>query len=102
MTESAENETQQPVTFYTPEGGEYTTSDPVEITRLKSGRSHFLSRREAEDPVAAAADADTTFHPGDHGIPEVLAHLEENPVDAERVLAEERAGKARKGILGEE
>jgi hypothetical protein len=52
--------------------------------------------------VAAAAEADTTFHPGDHGIPEVLAHLEENPVDAERVLAEERAGKARKGILGEE
>lgn len=86
----------EPVTFYSTDGGSYTSTDPVEITRLKSRRSHFLTPAQAEDPVAAD---DTRFHPGDHTVADVNAYLAENPADAERVIAEEQAGSARKGIV---
>lgn len=88
----------EPVTFYTNDGSSYTTSNPVEITRLRYSRSHYLSQADAEDP--AAAD-DTKFHPDDHRVDEVLSYTEENPADAERVVAEEKAGKARKGVVGD-
>jgi hypothetical protein len=88
----------KPVTFYTAEGGQFTTSDPGQINRLKLSRSHFLSPQEAADPLAAE---DTRFHPDNASVDEVHAYLQEFPTDAERVLAEERSGKARKGIIGE-
>lgn len=41
------------------------------------------------------------FDPADHNVEDVLAHLEKADDDErDRVLAAERAGKARKGVLG--
>lgn len=72
-----------------PDGSKFRTESPVEITRLKS-------RGYVE-----GVPGDRLFHPGDHKIPDVLAYMADNPQDIDRVLEEERAGQARKGILGE-
>jgi hypothetical protein len=88
----------EPVTFYTADGTSYTSTDPVEITRLRASRAHFATKQAAADPVSAD---DTRFHPEAHSVEEVLAYTQESPQDAERVLAEEQAGKARKGIIGD-
>jgi hypothetical protein len=87
-----------PVTFYTADGTSYTSTDPVEITRLRASRAHFATKQAAADPVSAD---DTRFHPEAHSVEEVLAYTQESPQDVERVLAEEQAGKARKGIIGD-
>ncbi len=97
-TAPSEELTVEPVTFYTTDGGTWTANTPGEINRLRLSRTHFETAEEAADP---AATDDTRFHPEAHNVDEVLAYLEENPVDGERVLAEERTGKARQGILGE-
>lgn len=39
------------------------------------------------------------YDPGQHSVDDVNAYLKEHPDQAEQVLAAERAGKARKGIL---
>jgi len=45
----------------------------------------------------------SVFDPADHTVAEVNAHLEKADDDErERVLAAERAGQARKGILGDD
>ena len=59
------------------------------------------SDEELEGDDDEEDDEQSDFDPSDHGIPEVLAYLEENPDDRDAVLALERAGKARKGILGD-
>lgn len=41
------------------------------------------------------------FDPSEHTVDEVNAYLEDHPDEADDVLAAERAGKARVGVLGE-
>jgi len=97
-------------------------SDPI----LKTHRHHFEAveavarRNTAAARVEAAsaapgelrsvtlpaqsgpADAEV-FDPGEHNAPEVLAYLETaDEAERERVLAVEAAGKARKGIVGDQ
>ena len=48
---------------------------------------------------AAEGDAPEAYDPGSKSVPQVLAYIETNPDEHEAVLAAERAGKARKGIL---
>lgn len=43
---------------------------------------------------------DGPFDPSAHTVDEVTAYLAANPDDAERVVAEERLGKNRAGIVG--
>lgn len=50
--------------------------------------------------VEGAAPAVEAFDPSEHTVADVLAYLAAHEDDAERVLDVERAGKARKGILG--
>lgn len=69
--------------------------------------------QEIEDEIAANeeeadAEGDTedgetaeAYDPSEHGVSDVLEYLAANPDEAEAVLAAERAGKGRKGILGE-
>lgn len=51
----------------------------------------------ATPPVVAASH--DVFDPTDWPVAEVLAYLDANPDDSERVLALETAGKSRKSIL---
>lgn len=63
---------------------------------------------EDDEPEQEQDDSQTPppadeFAPGEHTVDEVLAHLEDDAVDADearRVLDAEQAGKARAGILG--
>lgn len=62
------------------------------------------STAPAADDDGAASPENTAeaggFNPGAHSVETVLAHLDDaDPDDAARVLAAERAGKARKTIL---
>lgn len=56
---------------------------------------------DAPEAVAAAGETAETgeFDPGDHTVAEVLAHVDANPDDLDRVLADEEAGKARVTLL---
>jgi hypothetical protein len=80
------------VIFYNADGVPYETTDPVEVTRLRMSRGHTTGEPEP--------DPDPRFHPENHDVASVMAHLEDHPEDHDRVLAEERGGKARKSILG--
>ena len=53
------------------------------------------------EPERIVVDDDDEFDPGKHSVADVLAYVEANPDDAERVLEAETAGKGRKGILGD-
>lgn len=82
--------------FYNTEGAAYDTDDPSEIARLKVSRSHRLAP-DAE-PVQ-----DPRFDPTQHGVSEVLNYLKDKTgPERDRVLAIERAGKARSTVLGDE
>ena len=78
-----------------PTGESYRTENPTEVTRLRA-------RGYSIEGEAVVTVADSQFHPGDHGYKEVLAYIEENPADATRVIAEEKAGKRRVSIIGSE
>lgn len=77
-----------------PDGRRYRTEQPAEITRLRNARYTV----EGEEEIVTVDD--TRFHPGDHKVEEVAAYVAEHPEDAARVIAEEKAGKARTGIVG--
>lgn len=77
-------------TLFSPEGVPFRTSSPTTITRLKT-------RGYTEQPP----EGDELFHPGDHKVDEVQEYIEKNPADAQRVIAEEKAGKARVSIVGD-
>lgn len=77
------------------DGREYTTDNPIEVTRLRA------SRQYEEVGVEVHTVADTRFHPVDHTVAEVKAYLDEHPEDAGRVIAEEKGGQARSSLLGD-
>lgn len=81
-------------TLISPTGAEYRTEDAVEITRLRA-RGYAVGTERPPTVV------DEQFHPTEHNVDEVADYLEDHPDDTKRVIAEEKAGKARKSIVGE-
>lgn len=92
-------------------GGEVTVSDKNFVDRAwptstwevvtppKLDGYVDASDEDAHLWVAAVPD-DEAFDPSDHGVPEVVAHLEQaEDGERARVIAAESAGKARKTIL---
>lgn len=78
-------------TLFSPEGVPFRTSSALTITRLKT---RGYTTEPPKNPEL--------FHPGDHTVPEVQAYLDENPDDAARVIAEEKAtAKPRVSIVGD-
>lgn len=57
------------------------------------------SAPDAETAAEAPVEADR-FDPAEHTVAEVVAYLGEHPDASRSILAAERRGKARKGILG--
>lgn len=69
-----------------PDGREYRTSNVAEQRRLINGFGYRIKG--------------VAFDPAQHSVQDVLKHIEENPDDADRVLALESEGQARVGIVG--
>lgn len=51
------------------------------------------------DDIAADEPEVVEFDPGRHTVAQVLEHVEDNPGEAETVLANEEAGRNRSGIV---
>lgn len=81
-------------TLISPGGQFYRSETPLEITRLRARGYTFEG-----EPVVSFAD--TQFHPVHYAVKEVLDYIEAHPEDADRVIAEEKSGKARVSIVGE-
>jgi hypothetical protein len=79
--------------LYSPDGVRYRTEDPLEVTRLKA--IGYTDTRKRPPTIG-----DLQFHPDDHSVDEVLTYVAEHPAEAERVIAEEKAGKARVTLVG--
>lgn len=89
----------EPVTFVVDGGGEYTSVDPGEINRLTLSRDYARVDAAPGAPVDPVT-VDNRFHPESATVADVISYLAAFPSDAERVLDEERSGKARSTILG--
>lgn len=76
-----------------PDGIPFRTENPGEVVRLKA-RGYTLQG----EPVQTFAEQQ--FHPADHDVKAVQDYLVEHPEEIKRVIAEEKAGKARVGIIG--
>jgi hypothetical protein len=74
----------------------YRTDDPLEIARMKA-RGYAEGQSAGDVPPTLE---DLRFHPVGKKVSEVMQYLAENPGDAERVIAEEKAGEARPTIVG--
>lgn len=53
-----------------------------------------------DEPDVPTPDGEV-YNPADHSIPKVIQYIEDHPDEAGAVLAAERAGKNRKGIINE-
>ena len=80
--------------LYSPDGIRYRTEDPLEVTRLKA--TGYTETQKRPPTIV-----DLQFHPVDHSVDEVLTYVAEHPAEAERVIAEEKAGKARVTLVGQ-
>ena len=80
--------------LYSPDGTKYRSEDPVEITRLKSKGYTDTQKRP---PTVVQQQ----FHPADHKQDDVLTYMAEHPAEVDRIIAEEKAGKARPKVLGD-
>ena len=59
--------------------------------------------KKDDAPPAGETKPGDAFDPDKHNVADVLAYLESaEPAESERVRAAEKAGQARKGILGDE
>ena len=72
----------------------YRTDDPMEIGRMKA-RGYV----EADAGLPPSIE-EQRFHPDGKSVAEVQQYLDEHPEDADRVVAEEKAGAARVSIVG--
>jgi hypothetical protein len=87
-----------------PAGQEPDSEEVVNLERL----THPETTPDAEELAAESEEqleevpeesGEELFDPGEHTVTEVNAYLAEHPEDRDRVLAEEEAGRGRKGIL---
>ncbi len=85
-------------------GSESEAALRAELEQTKAALESALDRLTAagvstEGLVSGGPGAEATFDPGDHTVPDVLAHVDANPDDLGRVLDAELGGKARKTLL---
>lgn len=74
-----------------------TTPEPTQEADNKSRVD------EVQDPDAEPLDnLEKTYDPADHNVNAVLEYMDEHPEQRDEVLAMERVGRGRKGILGDE
>lgn len=83
-------------TLISPDGVPFSTSDAGTITRLKY-RGYTVPGEADTDSTSFIT---TLFNPSEHKVDEVLAYLDGNPSDAERVIEAEKAGQNRVSIVG--
>lgn len=57
---------------------------------------------EEESSPEAPESLEETYDPAEHNVDAVLEYLDEHPEQTDEVMAMERAGRGRKGILGED
>lgn len=94
---------------------EYDSDEEVNLTTLTYPETTPEPEGEGEDALAAEDSAEEpeadpeppesleeTYDPAEHNVDAVLEYLSEHPEQREEVLAMERAGRGRKGILGDE
>lgn len=79
--------------LFSPDGRRYRTEIATEAVRLKAAGY-------TEKPERPPTVVDLQFHPAGVSVQEVNDYLSANPGDAERVIAEEKAGQARVTIIG--
>jgi hypothetical protein len=80
--------------FTNRQGQTVRTEVPSEMVRLKA-----RGYAEGETPVPTVEEQQ--FHPANKPFQDVLNYIADHPEDANRVVAEEKAGQARKSIVGE-
>ena len=81
-----------------------------ELTPEPEGPGEDALAPEPEDEPAPEPESDPeppesleeTYDPAEHNVTAVLEYIEEHPEQRDEVLAMERAGRGRKGILGDE
>jgi hypothetical protein len=86
-----------------PQLGTHVTREPNHALALAlaGGYTIVAPDSEPETVEAATLPPQEQFDPSQHTVAEVNAYLEDaDPDEKARVLEQERAGKARKGILG--
>ncbi len=81
------------------DGIRYRPEDAREAGHRPTGDELVLAATRPTAPARAPEGG--LFDPGEHTVPEILAHLAgADETEAARVLAAEQAGQARKGIVG--
>ena len=71
-----------------------TTPEPTQESSTESG----VDEGQPEPPESL----EETYDPGEHNVDAVLEYMDEHPEQRDEVLAMERSGRGRKGILGDE
>jgi len=84
-----------------PTGDDIAEMDKAEAKQEEESDGITLHETPEEDEEATKGEEKSEeFDPSEHTAAEVQEYLDENPDDRDRVLAAEKDGKARKGILG--
>lgn len=79
------------------------TREPNHHLALQLAGGYQIVDAEPVPAEGTAVESSQLYDPSNYTVDEVNAYLSEaSPEERERVLAAEREGKARKGILGEE
>ena len=84
--------------LFSPDGIKVPVGSPTQAVNLRA--RGYTDEPPSALPVPDAAG--TTFDPAEHTIPEVLAYIEAYPEQADAVVAAERGGQHRKGIVGDQ
>lgn len=87
-----------PESMFSPDGIEVPVSSPTQAVNLKA--RGYTDQPPTSLPVPDGAG--TTFDPAEHTVPDVLAYIEAHPEQADAVVAAERGGQHRKGIVGDQ
>lgn len=86
-----------------PQPGSHVTSTPNHPLALQLAGGYSLIEEEVAPATDAPVESSQLYDPSVHTVDEVNAYLATaDPAEVVRVLEAERAGKARKGILGED
>jgi hypothetical protein len=89
-----------PVTLYSPDGRSVTVRQAKEATNLRMSGYRDTPPAEVTLEPPDPDGEPVVFDPSQHTVEQVQAFLAEHPEATEQVLAAERAGKNRSGLLG--
>ncbi|CCW14588.1 hypothetical protein EBESD8_51580 [Rhodococcus aetherivorans] len=86
-----------------PQQGTHVTREPNHHLALQLAGGYQIVDAEPVPAEGAAVESSQLYDPANYTVDDVNAYLAEaSPQEQDRVLAVEREGKARKGILGKE